>query len=88
MKSQVVTIHDRRRNFDNFKSDKVQEQSEKILSLFDDDSYSEEESFVTRSTNNSCSIFVSAKLFTFILSLTLLLNFVSWRNLIFDVFWI
>lgn len=76
MKTASVTIYEKTRNFgaDQFKSDKIQEQSEKILSLFDDDSYSEEDSLLTR-INSSCPVTVPNKIFCFILILTLLLNF-------------
>ena len=57
MKSETVSLLDKRTNFRmvEVKSDKIQdsigESEEKILGLFDDDSFREEEVFLTRSNS-------------------------------------
>ena len=53
------------------KSDKIQEESEKTLGLFDDNSFREEEIFVTSYAPSQ----TTTNLFIFPLILTLLLNF-------------
>ena len=76
MKSDSITIQDKRTNFRmiEVKSENIQEESEKILSLFDDNSYREDEIFLTR-TNSKSITSISESLLTFAIILTLLLNF-------------
>ena len=76
MKSDSITIQDKRTNFRmiEVKSENIQEESEKILSLFDDNSYREDEIFLTR-TNSKSITSISESLLTFTIILTLLLNF-------------
>ena len=84
MKSETVSLLDKRTNFRmvEVKSDKIQdsigESEEKILGLFDDDSFREEEVFLTRSNSglsSSKASLTETNLFIFPLILTLLLNF-------------
>ena len=72
MKSDSITIQDKRTNFRmiEVKSENIQEESEKILSLFDDNSYREEEIFLTR-TNSKSITSISESLLTFTIILTL-----------------
>ena len=83
MKSETVSLQDKRTNFRmvEVKSDKIQdseESEEKILGLFDDNSFREDEVFLTRSNSGLSSSKASpaeTNLFIFPLILTLLLNF-------------
>ena len=84
MKSETVSLLDKRTNFRmvEVKSDKIQdsigESEEKILGLFDDDSFREEEVFLTRSNSgffSSKASLTETNLFIFPLILTLLSNF-------------
>ena len=84
MKSETVSLQDKRTNFRmvEVKSDKIQdskgESEEKILGLFDDNSFREDEVFLTRSNSglsSSKASLAETNLFIFPLILTLLLNF-------------
>ena len=76
MKSERVVIRDKMTKVRMIvvKSEEVQEESEKTLGLFDDNSYREEEIFLA-GTNGSYKTFQPTNLFILALILTLLLNF-------------
>jgi len=76
MKSDTLKIQDKRTNFRmvEVKSEKIQEESGKLLSLFDDNSYRDDDIFLTR-TNAGLETSFSESLFAFAIISTLLLNF-------------
>ena len=65
MKSDTVIIQDKRTNFrmKEVKSEVVSEESEKTLSLFDDNTYRDEDNFITRPNGVPSKIVVSQNLF-------------------------
>ena len=77
MKSDTVIIQDKRTNFrmKEVKSEKVTEESEKTLSLFDDNTYREDDNFLTRPNGVPSKIVVSQNLFILASILTHLLKF-------------
>ena len=78
MKSETVTTRDKRTNFRTVevKSDALNDKGEKLLGLFEDNSFGEEEIFLTRAQNNFASSAQAAKLYIFsLLILTLVSNF-------------
>ena len=76
MKSETVVVMDKRTNVRmvEVKSENVHEESEKILGLFEDNSFREEEIFLGGS-NANCKKYLSTKLFIISIILTLLSNF-------------
>ena len=75
MKSETVVITDKRTNVRmiEVKSENIHEESEKIMGLFEDNSYREEEIFLV-GTNSNYKKFLSTNLFSLSLILTLLSN--------------
>ena len=75
MKSQTVVITDKRTNVRmvEVKSENIHEESEKIMGLFEDNPYREEEIFIV-GNNANYEEFLSTNLFSLSLILTLLLN--------------
>ena len=76
MKSETVTTRDKRTNFRTVevKSDALNDNGEKLLGLFEDNSFGDEEIFLTRAQNNFASS-AQAKCYIFSLILTLVSNF-------------
>lgn len=76
MKSETVVVTDKRTNVRmiEVKSENVHEESEKILGLFEDNSFREEEIFLG-GTNANQKKYLSTKLFSISIILTLLSNF-------------
>ena len=81
MKSQTVVVTDKRANVRmiEVKSENIPGESEKILGLFEDNSYREEEVFLG-GTNANYKKYLSTKLFTISIIFTLLSNLRRWSR--------